>query len=285
MMTAVLILSLFLAIDTGSGEVNLTSSPAVDRYPSWSPDGKQIAFETNRNGNWDIYVMNPDGSDQKPLTSGKADDRFPSWSPDGTKVMFVRAEDGKSDIFTIDLERKTVRRLAEIEGDELFPDWHPSGKKVAYGSGKPPDMDLFELDLEKGKSTRMWSSKYRDVWTRFSGNGDVVFFSRRDSNDEEDDIYVTDTRTGSTRRITDLPGNDFCPAWSPDGKRIAFARVDPGSRRFIVILESKTGRMSEIALGFERVTEPDWSPDGKKIAYTAQKDGVWDVWVEAVEPG
>ncbi|QQS42873.1 MAG: PD40 domain-containing protein [Acidobacteriota bacterium] len=283
-MIGVLLTSLSIVFSAVSGQVNLTSTPAADRYPSWSPDGKQIAFETNRNGNWDIYVMKSDGSDQKALTSGKADDRYPRWSPDGASVMFVRAEDGRSDLFAVDPEGRAVKRLAEIEGDELFPDWHPSGKKVAYTSGKLPDTDLFELDLATGRVIRKWSTTFRDLWPRYSRDADVVFFSRRDSNDEEDEIYVANSRLGNMARLTRLPGNDFCPAWSPDGNRIAFARVDPESGRSISVLERRSGKISEFGRGFERVTEPDWSPDGKKIAYTAQKDGIWDVWVETVEP-
>jgi len=65
----------------GSGVTRLTNNPANDRWPSWSPDGRRIAFESDRDGNWEIYVMNADGSGVTRLTNNPADDGVPSWSP------------------------------------------------------------------------------------------------------------------------------------------------------------------------------------------------------------
>ena len=73
----------------GSGQRNLTNNPALDGFPSWSPDGKKIAFDSKRDGNLEIYVMNADGSEQKRLTNNPAMDTRPSWSPDGKKIAFM----------------------------------------------------------------------------------------------------------------------------------------------------------------------------------------------------
>ena len=73
----------------GSKQKNLTNNPANDSVPSWSPDGKKIAFMSFRDGNWEIYVMNADGTEQKNITNNPADDYGPSWSP------FLVSEDEK----------------------------------------------------------------------------------------------------------------------------------------------------------------------------------------------
>jgi Tol biopolymer transport system component len=65
----------------GSGVTRLTDDPDSDKSPSWSPDGARIAFVSDRDGNWEIYVMNADGSGQTNLTSNPANDGSPSWSP------------------------------------------------------------------------------------------------------------------------------------------------------------------------------------------------------------
>jgi TolB protein len=65
----------------GSEQKNLTSNPAEDVFPFWSPDGKKIAFQSDRDGNGEIYIMNAGGSEQKNLTNNPADDYQPSWSP------------------------------------------------------------------------------------------------------------------------------------------------------------------------------------------------------------
>jgi len=267
----------------GSGPENLTSAPSQDRYPSFSPDGKKVAFETDREGTWDVFVMNADGSDPRPVTSGPANDRHPSWSPDGRTILFTREFEGTSDIYTVDLAGGKVELFAYFKGDKLFADWHPDGKSVAFTSDSLPDTNIYTIATGGKTADKQWSSAERDVWPRYSPDGrHVVFFSRRDSAGREDDIYLADTKGGEVTRLTDYPGNEFCPAWSKDGKLIAFARSDEKTGRMISVIDRSGKPLFVIGKGFERVTEPAWSPDGKKIAYSARKEGVWDVWVEDV---
>jgi TolB protein len=68
-------------------------------WPAWSPDGKQVAFTTNRDGNYEIYVMNADGSDPRNLTRHRGQDNFPAWSPDGKRVAFVSNRAGGHDVY------------------------------------------------------------------------------------------------------------------------------------------------------------------------------------------
>ena len=78
----------------GSGVTRLTHNPADDGYPAWSPDGRHIAFDSDRDGNREIYGMNGDGSGVTRLTDHGADDFTPAWSPDGLRIAFA-SERGK----------------------------------------------------------------------------------------------------------------------------------------------------------------------------------------------
>ena len=78
----------------GSGQRNLTRSPAHEGIAAWSPDGRKIAFISDRDGNGEIYVMNADGSRQRRLTLDPASDYAASWSPDGRKIVFVAGRPG-----------------------------------------------------------------------------------------------------------------------------------------------------------------------------------------------
>ena len=78
----------------GTNIINLTNHPAADTYPAWSPDGRQIAFSSDRNGNLEIYVMNADGTNPIKLTNHPAVDRVPDWSPDGMRIAFSTNRDG-----------------------------------------------------------------------------------------------------------------------------------------------------------------------------------------------
>ena len=74
----------------GSGQENLTQHPARDSHPSWSRDGRKLAFVSRRDGNSEIYVMNADGSGLRNVTRAPSDDLDPAWSPDGGAIAFVK---------------------------------------------------------------------------------------------------------------------------------------------------------------------------------------------------
>ena len=81
----------------------LTHHPKMDYWPVWSPDGKRIAFTSNRDGNYEIYLMNADGSGQRNLTNHPAADNFASWSPDGRRLAFISNRAGGYNIYVMDV--------------------------------------------------------------------------------------------------------------------------------------------------------------------------------------
>jgi TolB protein len=86
----------------GSGQKRLTDHPKMDYWPVWSPDGKKIAFTSNRDGNYEIYLMNPDGSEQVNLSRHKGNDNYAAWSPDSRRVAWISNRDGEYAIFVSD---------------------------------------------------------------------------------------------------------------------------------------------------------------------------------------
>jgi TolB protein len=87
----------------GSDVRRLTDHPKMDCWPAWSPDGKRIAFTSNRDGNYEIYLMNADGSGQRNLTQHPASDNFAAFSPDGRRLAFLSNRDGGYGIYVMDL--------------------------------------------------------------------------------------------------------------------------------------------------------------------------------------
>lgn len=140
----------------GSQRQQLTFGPAQAAWPQWSPDGKQIAFETTENGRVQIYTIATDGGTAKPLVSGEDQQRFPSWSPDGKSLLFMRfsaaqLEDRNSySIASVDLQTMQVAELPGSRGLKN-PAFSPDGRYVAAASFDDHKLMLFD------QKTKTWS--------------------------------------------------------------------------------------------------------------------------------
>ncbi|CAM1343737.1 DUF5050 domain-containing protein [Tenacibaculum amylolyticum] len=109
-----------IANSDGSNIITLTNNEVDDWQPKVSPDGKEIAFISKRDGNQEVYVMNMDGSNQKRLTFNKVDDWTPSWSPDGSQLIFSSETDKFFDIYMMDKDGSNLKRIVE-KGSQ--PSW------------------------------------------------------------------------------------------------------------------------------------------------------------------
>ena len=112
----------------GGNQRNLTNNPADDRDPSWSPDGKRIAFSVDRKGNfanYEIYLMDVDGKNQHRLTENRKNDESPSWSPDGKRIAFStdREEARSKEIYVMDADGTNPRNLTKNHQNDFSSAW------------------------------------------------------------------------------------------------------------------------------------------------------------------
>jgi Tol biopolymer transport system component len=137
------------------------------RQPSWSPDGKSIAFQAFRDGTWRIWTVNADGSNAKAITSGPFDDREPHWSPDGMRIAFSSDRSGNYDIWTLDVKSSQVTQVTRDPSDDFTPTWSPNGKEIAFVSTRASSPGVYAVSL--GGNERLVSAAAGNVgvpsWT------------------------------------------------------------------------------------------------------------------------
>src|SRR6266516_5908769 len=127
---------IYVINSNGTGLTRLTTDPAYDASPTWSPDGSKIAFMSLRDGNGEIYVMNADGTNPVALTNHAGSDEQPAWSPDGRKIAFASNRDGHYEIYLMNADGTGVTRLtAGPDHYSAGPRWSPDGRRIAFTAG------------------------------------------------------------------------------------------------------------------------------------------------------
>ena len=222
--------------DNGAVVRRLTGGRAVDYFPSWSPDGSRLVFVSNRDGDDELYVMRADGSQLRQLTHNKAVDTTPAWSPDGRSIAFASNQaGGEHKLYVVRASGGTPRRLLGGRRTvfDIAPAWSPNGKLIAFASNR------------------------------------AGYFNS--------DIWVVGSDGRGLRRLTrtagseSKPGDEGTPAWSPDGRSIAFATNRDLQQEIYVMSADGSGvrRLTRAPLRDDIL--PRWSPDGKTIAYTGAR--------------
>jgi Tol biopolymer transport system component len=203
---------------------NLTFSPLPTittggSYPAWSPDGKQLAFTTNREGNNEIYVLNLENGVHFNLTNHPANDTDPSWSPDGQKIVFTSDRDNNLEVYVIELSTQSASNLTNNPANDSQPDWFLD-QRIAFTSDRDGNQEVYIMNPDGQSQTNLSRNTAND----FSPAGArdlslIAFVSDRDNNPE---IYVMSLQGENPVNLTNNQSGDEAPVWSPDSQWIAF---------------------------------------------------------------
>jgi Tol biopolymer transport system component len=233
-------------VTRGGSLVQLTYGSHSELAPAWSPDGRRLAFQSNRDGNWEVYVADADGSHVRRLTHGDARDGEPAWSGDGRRIDFVRS--GR--LYSMQADGTAARALG-IDG--AWPSLSPDGKSLAYdvefgghhGIVVEQSGRALRLDVHDGR---------RPVW---SPRGDLIAYQCRLGAHWR--ICVLNPRTGALRFLTGHDSDAFAPSWSPDGSRIAFLSDRDGNDQ-LYAMRADGGAVVRLTSGQADKDTPAWRP-------------------------
>jgi Tol biopolymer transport system component len=236
--------------------------------PSWSPDGRSIAFTSFRNGRGDIYVMDAGGSGQRRLTTTPAHDDLATWSPDGSRIAFVSDRDGNLEIYVMNADGSGQLRLTTASGSDYGPSWSPDSRRIAWRSDRDGNAEIYSMNADGSDVRRLTRNPASDYSPTWGPDGRIAWISNRDTG-AKTSLYVMNGDGSEPRRITGGYWNELRPAWSPDGSLIAFqADRDPpvGNQELYVVAPDGTG-LRRLTTYPGKDDFPTWAPDGRSIAF------------------
>jgi Tol biopolymer transport system component len=261
---AALIVSVIAITDTAS---TATPTPIAN--------GK-IAFASFRDGNGELYVINPDGSNLTRLTNNSANEEFPAWSPDGAKIAFVSDRDGNAEIYVMGADGSNQTRLTNNSAFDYYPAWSPDGAKIAFVSLRDGNGEAYVMNADGTNPTRLTNNSGHDDMPAWSPDGTkIAFVSQRDGNDE---VYVMNADGSNPTRLTNNSAFDIDPTWSPDAAKIAFVSLRDGNNE-IYAMNADGSNPTRLTTNSTTDENPAWSPDGAKIAFDSGRDGNWEIYV------
>ncbi len=201
----------------GTGLIQLTDNASIDKDVAWSPDGRRLAFMSDRDGNREIYVMSADGSDVVRLTNDAASDFQPAWSPDGRLLAFASDRDGDEEIYVMSADGTNMTQLTHNTHRDGAPVWSPNGAGLAFHSTRDGDGEVYVMNADGTGVVQLTSNTHLDVHPDWAPDGSrLAFVSDRDGDAE---IYVMNADGTAVTRLTDSQGLDVSPAWSPESAK------------------------------------------------------------------
>lgn len=250
---------------------------------SWSPDGTQIAFASNRTGEFQIYRMNVDGTGLRQLTHGAGSNRWPKWSPDGRYLLFMSRRDGDWEVYRVEADGSGERRVTNRPGVDEALGWFDDGNRlITMGISENADtVRVLAYDPEgRGVVEHARCACPGFFHPTPSPDGEWLVFWGQATIGPSVQVTAIMRRDGTGIRVV---GEGTRPSWAPDGTQLVAKRKTTDGYVFDIIRVRDGARLRTLEASPTFDSEAAWSPDGSRILFNASTDSGVDLFIIAVD--
>jgi Tol biopolymer transport system component len=287
--------TIWIMNDDGSNKKQLTSNNLISGWPSWSPDGQQLAYWSYdpTSKTTDIWKMKNDGTSKARLTTDGTFKGPPQWSPRGDRIAYTANQTGNMEAYIINIDGTGERQITHGHPSTRFVEsrvtWHPDGQRLYYQVTTfplPPNtfttiqgdvafVEIFSVNVDTGYEVNLTPKLHENVRSVSPDGKLMACISLRSDNYG---LWVMDDDGTNQTRLTWTSKGDRAPRISPDGKKIAYWAMTSGNPEIWMInLDGSNNIMLTKSSYMDYY--PYWSPDGKKIAFESDRAGSFDIWV------
>ncbi|MCC7127108.1 MAG: PD40 domain-containing protein [Acidobacteria bacterium] len=239
----------------GANQRRITINRNLNITPNWSPDGRSIAYTSYRKTLPDILISNIFVGTLEEPGKGIGQNFLPVFSPDGKQIAFMSTRDGNSEIYIMNRDGSGVRRLTDNPAIESTPTWSPTGTQIAFTSDRTGTPQIYVVGSDGTGLRRLTFESYADRATWSPAPYNEIAFAARTGPGY--DIKILSLQDGTTRQITFGDGTNESPAWSPNGRHLAFMSTRAG-RSHIFTVDGDGRNVRQITRDGNNFT-PNWS--------------------------
>ncbi|MGE0460071.1 MAG: Tol-Pal system beta propeller repeat protein TolB [Vicinamibacterales bacterium] len=246
---------IYIADYDGANQRRITINRALNITPNWSPDGRSIAYTSYRKTLPDILIANIYVGTMEEPGRGVGQNFLPVFSPDGKQIAFMSNRDGNSEIYVMNRDGSGVRRLTDNPAIDATPTWSPTGTQIAFTSDRTGSPQIYVVGADGTGLRRLTYESYADRATWSPAPYNEIAFAAKTGPGQ--DIKILSLADGVTRQITFGEGTNESPAWSPNGRHLAFMSTRAGRSQIFTV--DRDGRnLRQITREGNNFT-PNWS--------------------------